>query len=146
MGLISALQIILFGILFLFFIILLTFSPMHFLGFNVMPRRIPDFPDSFHSWNFLSSIGSGITFLSLAIFFYPVLILESKFIIQIKLLISALQIILFGILFLFFIILLSDYCPSINRSIVSVSTLQGLVCHYLAIAFQNHFSMISPPC
>ncbi len=50
--------------------ILLTFSPMHFLGFNVMPRRIPDFPDSFHSWNFLSSIGSGITFLSFAIFSY----------------------------------------------------------------------------
>merc|ERR1712062_237256 len=46
--------------------ILLTFSPMHFLGFNVMPRRIPDFPDSFHSWNFLSSIGSGVTFLSFA--------------------------------------------------------------------------------
>ena len=50
--------------------ILLTFSPMHFLGFNVMPRRIPDFPDSFHSWNFLSSIGSGITVLSFAIFSY----------------------------------------------------------------------------
>merc|ERR1712061_717435 len=47
--------------------ILLTFSPMHFLGFNVMPRRIPDFPYSFHSWNFLSSIGSGITLLSFAI-------------------------------------------------------------------------------
>jgi cytochrome c oxidase subunit 1 len=44
--------------------ILLTFSPMHFLGFNVMPRRVPDFHDSFHSWNFLSSIGSGITLLS----------------------------------------------------------------------------------
>ena len=51
--------------------ILLTFSPMHFLGFNVMPRRIPDFPDSFHSWNFLSSIGSGITFISFAMFSYP---------------------------------------------------------------------------
>merc|ERR1711959_412460 len=47
--------------------VLLTFSPMHFLGFNVMPRRMPDFPDSFHSWNFLSSIGSGITLLSFAI-------------------------------------------------------------------------------
>merc|ERR1712048_1215795 len=47
--------------------ILLSFSPMHFLGFNLMPRRIPDFPDSFHSWNFLSSIGSGVTFLSFAI-------------------------------------------------------------------------------
>merc|ERR1711941_193177 len=46
--------------------ILLTFSPMHFLGFNVLPRRIPDFPDSFHSWNLLSSIGSGITLLSFA--------------------------------------------------------------------------------
>merc|ERR1711933_311283 len=47
--------------------ILLTFSPMHFLGFNVLPRRIPDFPDSFHSLNFLSSIGSGVTFPSFAI-------------------------------------------------------------------------------
>merc|ERR1712244_32855 len=47
--------------------ILLSFSPMHFLGFNVLPRRIPDFPDSFHSVNFLSSIGSGVTLLSFAL-------------------------------------------------------------------------------
>ena len=84
--------------------ILLTFSPMHFLGFNVMPRRIldppdacgltgnflkitfylmvpsalsllcgfiiPSFPDTFQSWNLLSSVGSGITFLSFGIFSY----------------------------------------------------------------------------
>ena len=48
--------------------ILLTFIPMHFLGFNIMPRRMNDFPDTFHSWNFLSSIGSGITLLSFIIF------------------------------------------------------------------------------
>ena len=33
-----------------FYGILLTFTPMHFLGFNVMPRRIPDFPDYFNSF------------------------------------------------------------------------------------------------
>ena len=31
---------------------------------NVMPRRIPSFPDSVNSWNSLSSVGSGRTFLS----------------------------------------------------------------------------------
>merc|ERR1712048_604499 len=45
--------------------ILLTFTPMHFLGFNVMPRRIPDFPDYMNSWNYMSSIGSGITIISI---------------------------------------------------------------------------------
>merc|ERR1712176_1135719 len=41
-----------------------TFIPMHFLGFNVMPRRIPDFPDYVNCWNYLSSLGSGITLIS----------------------------------------------------------------------------------
>jgi len=54
-----------------FFGILLTFTPMHFLGFNVMPRRIPDFPDYFNSWNYLSSIGSGITLISFGMLIYP---------------------------------------------------------------------------
>merc|ERR1711862_369220 len=40
-----------------FVVILLTFTPMHFLGFNTMPRRIPDFPDYMNSWNYMSSIG-----------------------------------------------------------------------------------------
>merc|ERR1712032_847280 len=54
--------------------ILPTFSSMHFLGFNVMPRRIPNFPDSFHFWNFLSTffyletaISLGNAFISLEI-------------------------------------------------------------------------------
>ena len=38
--------------------VILTFTPLHFLGFQVMPRRIPDFPDPLLGWNFISSIGS----------------------------------------------------------------------------------------
>merc|ERR1712087_348720 len=57
----------LYNLLLIFTGISFTFTPMHFLGFNVMPRRIPDYPDSFHGWNFLSSIGSGITLLSFAL-------------------------------------------------------------------------------
>ena len=31
---------------------------MHFLGFNVMPRRIPDFPDSFYKPDLGSAVVS----------------------------------------------------------------------------------------
>tara|TARA_B100001105_G_scaffold255022_1_gene252627 strand:- start:1211 stop:2560 length:1350 start_codon:yes stop_codon:yes gene_type:complete len=48
-----------------FFGINLTFTPMHLLGFNLQPRRIPDYPDNFNSWNFLSSIGSILTLFTL---------------------------------------------------------------------------------
>jgi cytochrome c oxidase subunit 1 len=41
----------------------ITFIPLHFLGFNSMPRRIPDYPDLIISWNFLSSSGSSLTVL-----------------------------------------------------------------------------------
>merc|ERR1712159_830091 len=40
----------------------ITFIPLHFLGFNSMPRRIPDYPDLIISWNFLSSSGSSLTY------------------------------------------------------------------------------------
>ncbi len=48
----------------------LTFFPMHFLGLSGMPRRIPDFPDTFSFLNAVSSIGSLISALSVLIFLY----------------------------------------------------------------------------
>nr|AMV74033.1 cytochrome c oxidase subunit 1 [Lankesterella sp. Guelph2013] len=45
--------------------ILLTFLPMHLLGFNVMPRRIPDYPDYVTYLNTMCSIGSISTVLIL---------------------------------------------------------------------------------
>jgi cytochrome c oxidase subunit 1 len=48
------------------------FFPMHFLGLAGMPRRIPDFPDSYSGWNTIASFGSFITLASTAFFFYVV--------------------------------------------------------------------------
>jgi len=48
----------------------MTFGPMHFLGLNGMPRRIPDYADAFSGWNAVASHGSMITTLSVVLFFY----------------------------------------------------------------------------
>jgi cytochrome c oxidase subunit 1 len=51
----------------------MTFLPQHFLGLAGMPRRIPDYPDEFMNWNFISSIGSYVSFLSALLFLFIIL-------------------------------------------------------------------------
>ncbi|MDE2336677.1 MAG: cbb3-type cytochrome c oxidase subunit I, partial [Alphaproteobacteria bacterium] len=46
----------------------ITFFPMHFLGLQGMPRRIPDYPDAFAHWNMVASYGAYIVGASTVFF------------------------------------------------------------------------------
>jgi len=45
---------------------------MHFLGVAGMPRRIPDYPDAYFTFNKIASWGSYISAISSLFFFYVV--------------------------------------------------------------------------
>lgn len=56
----------------LFISVNVIFLPMHFLGLNGMPRRIPQYPDAFFGWNYISSFGSVMSILSVIAALYSI--------------------------------------------------------------------------
>ncbi len=51
----------------------ILFFPMHFLGQDGMPRRIPDYPEAFHYWNHIASIGYLVMLVGVVVFFINML-------------------------------------------------------------------------
>jgi len=57
----------------------MTFFPMHFLGLAGMPRRIPDYPDIYAGWNYVSSVGSLISVFGVFVFIFVIIHMIYKY-------------------------------------------------------------------
>ena len=86
----------------------LTFFPQHFLGLRGMPRRYTDYPDSYLSWNIISSIGSFISILRLSILLFIIweALAKKRLIINIFFLNSSLEWL--------------NYFPPLNHSFIEI--------------------------
>jgi cytochrome c oxidase subunit 1 len=56
-----------YSIITIFILLNTIFLPMYFLGFNTMPRRIPDYADYLQTWNSVSSISVLAFYISILI-------------------------------------------------------------------------------
>jgi len=86
----------------------LTFFPQHFLGLRGIPRRYTDYPDSYLSWNIISSIGSFISILRLSILLFIIweALAKKRLIINIFFLNSSLEWL--------------NYFPPLNHSFIEI--------------------------
>lgn len=82
----------------------LTFFPMHFLGLSGMPRRIPDYPDTFAYFNLLASYGSTVSFIGVIFFFILLANLFGQELLMFKKSTVIKSIIMSGIMLAFFML------------------------------------------